>query len=210
MTRIYVDGKEIPPPAVAFEWLEELITHVETQIIPSDALIRHVEIDGHPLLEGGSESNTAPVNSCICGSDTIEVFTGTLPQIAGDSIKEALDYLQRVETAIPSIASSFQILPGPEAFEQLKQLLEGFYWLNLLVRKLSSALRLELRQTTIQGSNAGEYFDKFTMILNQLVDSQERQDNLLIADLLEYEILPLMPAWKELFGIMGRMADTSM
>ncbi len=209
MTRIYVDQKEIPPPAVGFQWLEELIKHVETHIIPADAVIRHVEIDGQPLFEGGTEGNGVPVNSNISGSDKIEIFTGTLPQIACDSIKEALAYIVRIESAIPTIASSFQILPGPEAFEQLKQLLEGFYWLNLLAGKLSSALQLDLSQTVIQGSKASDYFDKFTTILNQLVDSQARQDNLLIADLLEYEIRPLMPAWKELFGVLGSLAGNS-
>ena len=36
-------------------------------------------------------------------------------------------------------------------------------------------------------------------ILKQLIDSQERGDVVMLSDLLEYEILPMAPIWREMF-----------
>jgi hypothetical protein len=205
MTRIYVDEREIPPPPVAFEYLEEVIRHVESNFLQPDAVIRNVYIDGQPLMGEGVEIGA---NARIAGRGKVEIFTGTLKQIASDSLREAIAYVGRIEAAIPSIAQRFQIEPGPEAFKQLKQLLEGFYWLNMLVTKLSSAYGMDLQSTRILGILASEFYEKFTQILNQLVDAQERQDNLLIADLLEYEIQPLLPTWNQLFMEMERCSNS--
>jgi hypothetical protein len=95
----------------------------------------------------------------------------------------------------------FQMTPGPESFESLRQLYEGFYWLNLLLDKLAASFEIDLSDVLIQETPAREHHQKFITILKQLIDSHERGDLILISDILEYEILPLVPIWKEMFGI---------
>jgi hypothetical protein len=60
-----------------------------------------------------------------------------------------------------------------------------------------------LDEVIVQGVPAGEHNKKFISVLKQLMDSQEKGDMVLISDLLEYEIAPMVPLWKEMFQIIA-------
>jgi hypothetical protein len=72
-------------------------------------------------------------------------------EIALDSIGQAGEYLDRVEAAIPSLSTAFQTAPSPEAFQHLRQLYEGFYWLNLLLDKLKANFHMNFDDVLVQG-----------------------------------------------------------
>jgi len=203
MTRFYINDREIAPPVDASS-LHQILKYVENSHLPPNSVVRQIQLDGIPLIPDDFVGDRSEMLDRISGRDRVDIFTGTITEIAHDSIAEALAYLDRIETAIPSLATSFRISPGPEAFENLKQLYEGFYWLNLLLDKLETSFQLQMKDVLIQGVPAPEYHQKFISILKQLIESQEKGDFVLIADLLEYEILPLVPAWREMFGITSK------
>jgi len=199
MTRLFIDDREIAPP-LDFITLNQLLKHVEVSHLPPNTVIRQIQIDGTPvLMQLGEESGdfSFPVDQ----REKIEIFTGTIGEIARESIVDALQYLQRVEAATPSLISSFQTSPGPESFDGLKQLYEGLYWLNLLWAKLKANFQIVLNDTLIQGITESEYHKRYISALKNLIESQQKRDFVLIADLLEYEILPLVPVWRDLFGM---------
>ncbi len=196
MTRLFVDAREIPYPPGGMCSLDEVLKHIELTELAPDAVIRQVHIDGAPVIDGG---RTTGDEHGLDQRDKIEVFTASLNEIARDSIAEAISYLERVESVIPSLSSSFQVYPGPEAFENLRQLCDGFYWLNLLVDRLGRTFRCSPEEMLVQGIPLPEQNQRLLSICRQLVEAQERQDFALISDLLEYEILPFLPVWKEVF-----------
>jgi hypothetical protein len=205
MTRFFIDDREIAPPLNASS-LDDVLRHVEDVYLPPDSVVRQIQIDGLPLIPNDSSENWSALFDRIEARDKVEIFTGTVEEIARCSIAEALTYLDRIETAILSLAGSFQISPGPQPFENLRQLCEGFYWLNVLLDKLKTNFEIDLDNLLIKEIPAPEYHRKFISILKQLIDSQEKGDFVLIADLLEYEILPLVPVWKEMFSlILGKI-----
>ena len=201
MTRFFVNDREIAPPLNAAS-LAQILKYVEDVHLPPDSLIRHIQIDGLPFVPSDSPKNQSAMLNEIDKRGKVEIFTGTLAEIARHSIVEALTYLDRIEAATPSLAESLRISPGAESFKNLRQLSEGFYWLNLLLDKLKTSFRVNLNDVIIREAPAQEYCQKFIAILKQLIESQEKRDFVLIADLLEYEILPLVPVWKEMFSIL--------
>src|SRR4029453_18644535 len=113
-------------------------------------------------------------------------------------------YLGRVETISPDLASTFRAAPGPHAFEQLKQFYDGFYWLNLLLDRLQTTFQLTLESVEVEGVSVRNHHLNLVSILKELIGAQERQDFVLLADLLEYEIQPLIPLWRDVFAALGR------
>jgi len=202
MTRFFVNDREIPPPLNAAS-LEQVLKYVEDAHLPPDSLIRHIQIDGLPFVPNVSPKDQSEMLSEIPKRGKVEIFTGTIAEIARHSITEALAYLDRIEALTPSLAESFRVSPSVESFRDLRQLNEGFYWLNLLLDKLKTNYRVDLKEIRIQEATAQEYCHRFVSILKQLVESQEKRDFVLISDLLEYEILPLVQVWKELFGVIS-------
>ena len=202
MTRFFVNDREIPPPLDAAS-LDQVLKHVEDVHLPPDSLIRHIEIDGLPFVPNGCSEDQSEIINQIDKREKVEIFTGTLAEIARHSITEALAYLDRIQSATPSLAESFRVSPGVESFRDLRQLNEGFYWLNLLLDKLKTNYRVDLNEIRIKEASAQEYCHRFVSILKELIESQEKRDFVLISDLLEYEILPLVQVWKELFGVIS-------
>jgi hypothetical protein len=198
MTRYFINEREIAPP-LDISSLDQILKNVEGFDLPPNSVIRQIHIDGQPLI-ADSLSDAGSLSRQMENREKIEIFTGTLSEIARDSIAEAIAYLARIEDVTHSLAICFQTAPGPEAFENLRQLLEGFYWINLLLDKLATSFHLAMNEFSVQGTAVGEHLNKFISILQQLIDSQERADFILIADLLEYEVIPMLPAWQEIFS----------
>jgi hypothetical protein len=201
MTRIFLNEREIPSPPPSLASLDEILKHVEHSYLAPNDVIRQIQVDGLPLLLDESGAVPSDLIQGIEKRETVQITTGTLQEIACDSVREAISYLDRIETAIPSLASSFQVFPGPEAFADLKELYTGFYWLNVLLDRLRESYR------SLLGAPLPEEHQRLVSVLQQLVDSQEKGDFVLIADLLEYEVLPIIPVWKGVFVDIARKME---
>lgn len=199
MTRYYVNGKEVDVPS-DFSSFDQMLKHVETQYIEPGAIIRAVNGDERPLvldsLRGDSESQDRTSDY-----EKIEIFTGTLADIAGESIAGALDYLEKVVKDAPALAVKFQDFPESADFLELGNLCEGFYFLSVLLDKLMTCYGLKIDEIVVRGVSANDHLQKFAGIVQQLNGAQEKQEYLLIADTIEYEILPIVPIWKEIFEV---------
>jgi hypothetical protein len=197
MTRLYIDKQEVTPIPPDLTSLEQVLKLVEANHLSPRTIIRQVQVDGLPLIP---EDQAACLPDRIDNREKIEIITGTLSDVAVDSIREAVTYLERVESATPSLAASFRVSPGPDSFENLKQFYEGFYWLSLLLDRLDSSFDVSLESVPLGSTNAGEHHKNLISTLKAVIDAQEKRDFALIADLLEFEVLPLVPVCKSLFA----------
>ena len=202
MTRFFINDKEIAPP-LDVSSLDQIIKQVEAAHLLPNTVVRKIHIDGLPLLPQGESDSPSELLEQMEKREKIEIYTGTLAEIANDSIEEAFAYLNRIEAATPSLAESIRFCPNAETFDNLRQLCEGFYWLNLLMDKLQANFQVHLENMMVRGVPAAEHQQKFISVLKQLVESQEAGNFVLIADLLEYEFLPLVTVWREMLGIIS-------
>jgi hypothetical protein len=203
MTRLYVDKQEVAAIPQDLNSLDQVIRLVERDHINGDAIIRQIQIDGHPLIPDG---NTHSLPDRIADKEKIEIFTGTLQEIALDSIQEAIAYLDRVEATTPVLANSFRNSIDASTFENLKQFYEGFYWINLLIDRLAQSFHVPLDASQAGGAPAGAHHNKLASALKALIEAHEKTDFGLMADLLEYEITPLIQGCTEIFvAIRGRI-----
>jgi hypothetical protein len=202
MTKFYINETEIAPP-LNIASLDQALKEIEDAHLTPNTVVRQIQVDGVPVMPDDIPQISSEMLLDLESREKVEIYTGTLAEIAHDSIEGALEYLDRIEAATPDLASGFQISPGPESFESLRQLYEGLYWLNLLLDKLETSFHISFQNVKIQGVAASEHHQKFISILKQMIDSHERGDYILIADLLEYEIRPLIPIWREMFTIIS-------
>jgi hypothetical protein len=206
MTRFYIDSREVELP-FNLSSLDQILKHVEDFCLAPNTVVKQVRIDGLPLIPTLEEKCEIPDQ--IAKRDKVEIFTCTVTEVSRDSIQEALAYLDRVETAIPSIATRFQESPGGEVLENLKQLSEGLYWLNLLLDKLKTKFSAGFDHCLINRIPVVEHHQKMISTLKQMIEAQERRDYFQISELLEYEILSLVPVWKEMFGILSDQVNAA-
>jgi len=208
MTRLFINEREIAPPS-NISSLDQILKHVENVHLPPNSVIRRICVDGLSILPDALPDDINELLNQMENRDKVEIFTGTLSEIARDSIVEAIAYLDRIEAITHSLATSFQVSPGPESFNNLRQLCEGFYWLSLLLDKLEASFQITLENVLIKEKPAREHLQQFITILKQLIDSQERRDFVLISDLLEYEVPPMVPVWKEIFSFISQRVNAA-
>jgi hypothetical protein len=201
MTRYYVNDREVEVPA-DFSSSDQILKHIEDRCLEPGAIIREVHVDGRPLAPEAFRDQDNGFKTTDC--EKIEIFTGTLADIASESIAGAQDYLLKIEKAAPALAVKFQDFPETEDFSNLGSLCEGFLFLSTLLEKLVICYQVKFDEITVRGVSAREHILKFADIVKQLNEAQEKQEYLLIADTIEYEILPFIPVWKEIFEAVSR------
>ncbi|MDR1727872.1 MAG: hypothetical protein LBT74_08115 [Acidobacteriota bacterium] len=205
MTRYYLNDKEIETPPV-FTSFDQMLQAVEGRYLAPDSVIREIHLDGETLTpDTGADGGWASIR--MEDWEKVEFFTGTLSGIALESIAGAQGYLDKLAEAVPALAVKFQDAPAPEDFASLSSLCEGFLFLNMLLGKLATGYGIDFDRVTVRGASVKENLMKFVGVTKQLIDAQEHRDYILIADTLEYEILPFIPMWKEIFtairGLVG-------
>jgi hypothetical protein len=202
MTRYYVNGSEVEVP-FDLSLLDQMLKHIEDKCLEPTAVIREIHVDGRPFAPESLRGGYA--GSGLTGDfEKIEIFTGTLAEIAVESIAGAQDYLVKIENAAPALAVKFQDFPETEDFSNLGSLCEGFYFLGVLLDKLAAGYQLNLDEINVQGASAHKHLMKFANIVTQLNDAQEKQEYLLIADTIEYEIMPFVSVWKDIFAAVSQ------
>jgi len=205
MTRYYVNGREVEIPS-DFPSFDQKLKYVEDQYLEPAAIIREVHVDGCPIAPESIHSSDRNFD-LTDNMEKIEIFTGTLAEIAVESIAGAKEYLLQIESAAPALAVKFQDFPESEDFSSLGSLCEGFYFLSILLDKLASGYQLKLDEINVRGVAVSEHLQKFAEVVKQLNEAQEKQEYLLIADTIEYEILPIVPVWMEIFEAISQKSD---
>ncbi len=207
MTRIYVDAREVPCLPQGVATLADVLKHVEQNYLGPDSVVRQVCVDGAPLVVDDLIHDASAAAARVTFRESIEITTGSLNDVASESIGEAIAYLRRVEPAILELAAGFRDMPGPAEFDSLRQLYEGLYWLNLLLDRLQAAFGVDL-SPAISSTAVREYHRRFSVILKRLIGAQEGEDYSVIAAILESEILPLVPIWRAMFEDVGKKFKT--
>lgn len=101
-------------------------------------------------------------------------------------VESAIEYIDRVIIGIEGINEDFQRGREDRATNSIVQLIEGIQWLLHAIegtRAIHGDISID-----IAGINP---------IFNQLVEALENADYVLLGDLLEYEIIPVVKEWQE-------------
>ncbi len=198
MTRLFVDKREVAPLPPHLNSLEQVVRLVEEKHVPPNSVIRQVHLDGLPL--NGDERITN-LSGRIDNHEKIEVFTGTMQEVAFESIREAMAFMERMGAATQCLASSFRASASAKEFSDLKQLYEGFYWTNVLLDRLMQSFHMSLDSICVDGDSAKHHQEKLGTALKGLIEAHQQSDFGLLADLLEYELAPLIRASATIFAI---------
>jgi hypothetical protein len=188
MTGFFHDNQEIER-LVDESSICQILKHAEELQLSSDSLARSIQLSRLPQI---------PFEIPLA-----------LREVAFDSITGALECLDCVEAAIPSLAMDFLDTPGLEAFQNLLQLYGGLYWITSLVDKLTASFHMRLEDVLIWNVPVPDHQQKLVSILKRLIESQEKKDFGLIPGLLQGEIAALVPVWKEMFRIIWRRLDAA-
>ncbi len=107
-------------------------------------------------------------------------------KIKMELLQDMQEYIEKLIKAIETTGQKFEEAKPAEAYEILGHMAEGLVWLTQGV----TAYKDNVEDLDIETARLNE-------LLGEMVDAMESQDEILIMDLLEYELKEVLEEWND-------------
>ena len=190
--KLLVNGKEETVSHMG-ETLGDLLLHIEKEGVPQGNVVRSIKIDGQESSPDSPEAQKTPLSEIA----TLEVEISTLSDIINKNIENADAYLIRLIPGIEKSVELFRMGNEQEANKFFINIIDGIDWLSQVLDMILTAKAIS-PDTVFDGKSIQDRRARLVDLTQQMVDANKNQDWVLLADLLEYEILPYYQEWSNL------------
>ena len=190
--KVLVNGKE---ETISFmgETLGDLLSHIEKIGVAQGNVVRSIKIDGQESSPDSSEAQRTQISEIA----TLEVEISTLADMINKNIENADAYLIRLIPGIEKSVELFRIGNEQEANKFFVKIVDGIDWFSQVLDIILTAKEIS-PDTVFEGKSIQDRRTSLVDLTQQMVDANKNQDWVLLADLLEYEILPYYQEWSNL------------
>ncbi|MBT7271529.1 MAG: hypothetical protein HN885_00875 [Nitrospina sp.] len=190
--KLLVNGKEETISFVG-ETLGDLLSHIEKVGVAQGNVVRSIKIDGQESSPDSSEAQRTQISEIA----TLEVEISTLADMINKNIENADAYLIRLIPGIEKSVELFRIGNEQEANKFFVKIVDGIDWFSQVLDIILTAKEIS-PETVFEGKSIQDRRTSLVGLTQQMVDANKNQDWVLLADLLEYEILPYYQEWSNL------------
>ena len=183
--KLLINGKE---EVVSFsgQTVGELILHIEKEGLAQQGnVIRSIQIDG----KESSLDSSATQKTLLLEIGTLEIEISTLLEIVNKNLENAESYLIRLIPGIEKSVELFRTGNEQEANQFFINIIDGIDWLSQVLDMILAAKSISPAMV-FDGKSIQDRRATLVDFTQQMVEANKNQDWVLLADLLEYEILP--------------------
>lgn len=173
--------------------LGDLLDHILDNEPDLGNCFSNIRLNEQEVLVDSPETRQFPVSKI----EMLETEVLSLDQILGKNITNAQDYLKKLVPGIQKASDLFRSGSEQEANKFFINIIDGMDWFSQVVDSIAQAEDLESGVITLDGKSFQERQDHLVAMTGQMVEANQNQDWVLLADLLEYEILPYYCDWEE-------------
>lgn len=175
---VFLDGKVVNMDGWSIRTVGELVRQLGNLPEFSNRVVETIEVDG---LEVGDWERDSAV--FLPDGATVHVKTQTVGDLLACAMQSAKEYLPRLGDGAVQAATLLQEGRSQQAFGLISLLIEGLHWYSEFLANLATLVPQEQQRVSVR---LGELNAAMALVL----DAWERQDQTLLADLLEYELSP--------------------
>lgn len=177
----------------------QLFETIEMALKEDNLELSHLLIDGTPVyqdLEQFIEENYATIKE-------ISLVTFALQALINDTLTSAFEYAGKATSILKSLSEAFYQSPDQEDWQVLADLFEGIDWLIDSMNRIDQIENLQLYLTDYTIWNEYVLAIKGSKLyLKELEQAMINKDEVLIGDLILYEILPIFESAREKLGFL--------
>lgn len=213
--KVLLDYRDIELPT-ALRTVQDLLVHVQTKVLPRDRVLQHIVLDGRQL----SEEDEREAHSLeLSDYAKIELQSRRILELAVEGLNSARAVIPAVADDLLTSASLIRSGQLADGLGILHDCVSMIDWYLDLVGAIESTFhddRPWLRQRSYangaesdDGARVFRTFepkDDLGEKLQQLDVARQAQNLTALADIVEYDIAPLVAVWaEELPGILAQM-----
>ena len=128
----------------------------------------------------------------VAGIELLEIELASLHDVFANNVKNAKEYLEKLIPGFKKAADLFRMENEQEANKYYVQILDGVDWFSQVVMTI-----IESCGDNNEEQGLGKRQKKLTELISQMLEANQNQDWVLMADLLEYEMIPFYEEWGE-------------
>ena len=187
--KISINGAEAEDGSFPGETLKEVLDVILKN--REDSYIRRVWLDGQEVSSTAQDSLMTSTSSIAL----LELEVANLQDVLANNLVNVKEYLEKLIPGFQKAADLFRMESEQEANKYYLQILDGVDWFSQVIVTIMQSWGEKL-----EGQSLEERQKKQTEFMTQMLEANQNQDWVLMADILEYEMIPLYEDWKEVLA----------
>ncbi len=181
---IYIDNSKLDFQIEIDDTLDTIVKSVEEFAKNNGRVVVEVKVDGKDLGE--------LENKGIATIEDIEFFTKSGRIIALEAIQEMNGYIERLKNGSKQLVDEINNGDGGKISQMTLDAIDGLEWIYNILYSIENISTINYTEIGFQKT-----FDKYQDIIRDILESLEDKDEMLLADLMEYEIPDIVEEIKE-------------
>ena len=192
--RISINGAETEESSFQGETLKEVLDEIVKS--HSGTYIRRVWLDGQEV------SSSAPdtLMSAVSSVELLELELADLKDLMANNLSNAKEYLEKLIPGFQKAADLFRMGNEQEAHKFYLQILDGIDWFSQVVSVIMQPEDGEAELPDADGESLQVRQKKLTDLMSQMLEANQNKDWVLLADILEYEMVPFYKDWENILS----------
>lgn len=168
--------------------IDNIFNEIDNIINKSSKILSHMVIDDFEIYQDFYDYFSDNIRVI----EEVKVITLTYKELVCDILISTVEYIGRIPEKIEELANKFYKNPGKESWNDLNDLLGGITW---IINTFSSIDQDKRLKDVVSSYESWNLYAKETFLLQDILPdfegALENNDNVTIADILLYEILPI-------------------
>jgi len=202
--RITIDQREEKMELSRGFSLGDILDRIWGERIPDDRVITHIRVNGEELLE---DENGVYPDFPGDEIDSLDLQTGLSREMARRGLSDARHYLERLNPGIEQTAELFRVGEDAKAHDQYGLCMDGINWFIQIVEGARQVMGLDYGGIFLNKVSVQSYMENLEHNIREMWNAQQEEDWIMLSDLLEYELLPMMEGWKEILPLIEEAAE---
>ena len=178
--------------------LATMLEGLNSDLAKGGRFIASLLVNGEEVVDSISEKSRR-----LDGIDSIEITTETPVRLVGKILDEGENYIDGLRDCLMKVAGHFT--SGSEcADDSFAEAVQGLQWFVQMTDFIECTLNLDFQKLLRNGRPVAEYVNSLNGILQEIVNAQEVSDPVLLADIIEYDLVPHLEDWKVIYTLFER------
>jgi len=187
--KIFINGAETQDVSFQGGTLGEVLHSILNS--HKDSYIRRIWLDG----KEASSNTQDTLKTSTASVESLELELALLQDLVANNLANAKEYLEKLVPGFQKAADLFRMGNEQEANQYYLQILEGIDWFSQVLLTIVNAQVDIFKEQTLE-----ERQKKLTEFMAQMLEANQNQDWVLMADLLEYEMAPFYKDWQKVLS----------
>lgn len=196
--QVTLNDQKLPVDLSHLRNLEEALLELNEKFIPEGQQLFQVEVNGQFFTERyPRESRYVRLGEVA----RLDLKTVSDEDLARSILSDAAQQVVTLSQALEKSAALFRLAAEDEANHYFAQVLEAIRWLLQTGEGACQVLEVDLgKVTSPQMGEVSVFLNRFQDLLEEMLQVYEEEDYILLADLMEYELLPMVQQWQTILS----------